>query len=331
MTCSAVPRVALLVLLLATPSADAAERERAWTERLPVEAGDRVLVDAASLDLVIRTGDLDAVHVTPELHISGVGEARADDWIARHTPTAEAVEDGVRVHANPGKGGFLGLGLLTARARIRVVAPASTRPDLTTSSGSITLRGDFPEAEPLRLRTTTGDMEMVGAAHSLEVHTAAGDARLEVVRPLESFFGRTSSGNISLEGGARRAEVDTASGDVYLAALSGSVVVTTSTGRISLRWDRLEPDDVVKVRSTSGRIHLILPETVQPSGRLTTVAGSIRSDFPGRVNEDGDTVELSGRGPRLEVETASGELVVSRAVAWDGPPVTPVPEGPPAS
>jgi hypothetical protein len=296
----------------------AAERDVLRTDRLAAPEGTRVVVDAATVDVVVRTGDVPDVEVTTELSISGVGEAKAEDWVARHTPTLSEGDDEVRVTVAPGRDGFMGLGMLTAKARLGLVVPTHAVPDLTTTGGSISVRGDFPAASPLRLRTSTGSVEFTGGADSIDVRSSSGDARLVVVRPLDRIFARTAAGDVDLEGGAREATVDTASGDVFLSGLSGSADVITSTGDITLRWDRLDPSVKVRVRSTSGRVHLVLPEAVRPRGTLTTTGGSIRSDFPGIVNEAGDTIELAGDGPRLEVETASGEIVVSHAVGWEG-------------
>jgi DUF4097 and DUF4098 domain-containing protein YvlB len=245
-----------------------------------------------------------------------VSEERASNWILEHTPSFNDGGSNLEVIARPGRQGFLWFGLLTARARLRLVVPPTVIPDITTTSGEVAVRGDFAKATPLRLRTATGQMEFVGATDSLDVRSASGDARIDVVRPLDSLFARTSSGDITLTGGAREVTVDTASGDVRLSNLSGPAEVTTSTGKIILRWDRLDPDMTVKVQSASGRIHLVLPEHVRPRGTLTTTGGTIRSDLPGTVNEAGDTVTLHGDGPTLRVETASGEITVGSSDDW---------------
>lgn len=309
--------VALAAALSAAVTGLAAERTLESTGRFPSDAGKRVMVDADTLDVHLRGADVREIKVTTELRISGVGGEKADDWIRRHTPE---IEDGPRrltVTARPGQGGFLGLGFLTTRARVGIVTPPTTVPDLTTTGGGISVRGDFPVADPLMLRTATGDMELVGAATALDVRTAGGDARVDVVRPLERFFARTSSGSVQLTGGARQVHVDTSSGDVWLDNLSGAAEVVTSTGLITLRWDRLEPADEVRVRTSSGRIHLVLPAGVEPGGALRTTTGTIRSDLPGTVSETGDTVELAGDGPTLAVSSESGEIILSRSTGWD--------------
>jgi hypothetical protein len=102
--------------------------------------------------------------------------------------------------------------------------------------------------------------------------------------------------------------------------LSGNAEVITSTGKITLSWDRLEPGHRVVVRSSSGRIQISLPEGVSPSGSLHSIGGNIRSDLAGTVNDAGDTVSLSGDGPELMVESASGDIILSVGTWWGGEP-----------
>jgi DUF4097 and DUF4098 domain-containing protein YvlB len=113
---------------------------------------------------------------------------------------------------------------------------------------------------------------------------------------------------VRLVGGAREARVDTASGKISLENLSGGVAISTSTGRITISWDRLDPGQTVRIRSSSGRVHLMIPAGVQPQGTLTTTTGTIRSEFPGLVSEDGSALNLQGDGPSFDVETASGDI-----------------------
>jgi DUF4097 and DUF4098 domain-containing protein YvlB len=298
------------MLMLSAPIADAAQRELVMTERFPAAAGKLVVIDAADLDVTVRAADVHELVITTDLQISGVGEKRAEAWIANHTPSFEDSEEQLLVTVQPGKDGFLGLGLLTARARMRVVLPTSVVPDLTTTSGRIKVHGDFPDAGPLRLRTATGDMELTGAASSIDIRTTSGDSRIDVMRPLTSFFARTSAGHVTLTGGALNAHAETASGDIRLSNLSGSAHASSSTGRVSLSWDRLDPSSTVKVLTAQSRIMIFVPAGSEPRGTLRTVTGTIRSDFPGRINEQGDSVFLEGTGASIEAETASGQLTL---------------------
>lgn len=308
--------VLFIAINLTALGATAAQREHSVTENFAAPDGTRVVIDTASVDIRLRTADISEVEVASDLRISGVGEERAERYISSHMPSTEVTEGRITVTVSPGKSGFLGLGTLTARARLGFLTPGHVIPDITTTSGSITIRGDLPNAQPLYLRTATGDMELIGAAAAVDIRTASGDARLELIRPVDRFFARTSSGNVDLSGGAREVHADTASGSVWMENLSGSTEVVTSTGKITLAWDRLDADHRVVVRTDSGRIRLTLPDNVAPRGSLRTIGGNIRSDFPGVVNDAGDTVTLSGDGPELMVESASGDIVLEAGSWW---------------
>jgi hypothetical protein len=306
----------VLTAVSAPWQAAAAQKDVATTESFPSGESKRLLVDVADLDVRLRTADVDSIEADVLLHISGTGEDKARRWVENHTPVFTDAEERLQILVEPGKSGFLWFGSLTARARLSLLAPHEIVPDITTTSGSIQIRGDFPNARPLLLRTSTGNLDVDGAAASIDFRSAAGDAQIRVIRPLDSLIARTSSGDVNLAGGARTVRVDTASGRVSLQNLSGDAEASTSTGKIILRWDRLEPDARVRVRSSSGRVQLIIPASVRPQGSITTTTGSVRSEFPGEVVEGGMTLRLSGDGPTFDVETASSEIQLVIGEVW---------------
>jgi len=309
--------VAGLVGLIPTVT-DAAQREHSSTETFAAPDGTRVVIDAATVDIRLRTADVPELEIATELRISGVGEEKAERFIADHTPTTE-VEDGrITVTIKPGRSGFLGFGTLTARTRVAFLLPSHVIPDITTTSGSMTIRGDFPDALPLYLRSATGDIELTGATPAVDIRTASGDARLDLIRPLERCYARTSSGSVNLAGGARSVDVETASGSVWMTNLSGDANVATSTGKITLSWDHLETRNRVVVQSDSAQIRLTIPEGTSPRGSLSTIGGTLRSDFPGVVSENGDTITLAGDGPEFVVDSASGNIVLEAGTWWGG-------------
>jgi len=309
--------VAALVALIPAAT-DAAQREHSGTETFAAPAGTRVVIDTATVDIRLRTADVPELEIATELRISGVGEEKADRFIADHTPTTEISNGRITVTIKPGRSGFLGLGTLTARTRVAFLLPSHVVPDITTTSGSITIRGDFPDAHPLYLRSATGDIELTGATAAVDIRTASGDARLDLIRPLDRLVARTSSGSISLDGGAREVNADTASGGVWMTNLSGDANVATSTGKITLSWDHLEKRNRVVVQSDSAQIRLTIPEGTSPRGSLSTIGGTLRSDFPGIVSENGDTITLAGDGPEFLVDSASGNIVLEAGTWWGG-------------
>jgi hypothetical protein len=321
MTASArISRTALIALCSVLVGAPlyAAERRSLKTDRFPAAEGKRIVVDVGDVDVHIRAADVVEIEVTTHLHISGVGAAKAERWIDAHAPSFTDEADELRIVVRPQETvGLLSIGRLTSRARLAILVPKDVSPDVTTAGGGIEIRGDFPFAQPFRMRTSTGDIEFTGAAGSLEIRSSSGASSLDLFRSTSILFARTASGSVTLEGGAREVRVDTASGDVSLENLSGAAQVQTSTGRVSLGWDRIDGDHHVTVRSSSGRVQLLLPGGVHPHGRLTTTTGSIESDLPGTFSPQGNSYELTGEGPVIDVETASAPITVVSADDWD--------------
>jgi hypothetical protein len=306
-----------LLFAVAGLPADAAQKDFSLTKTFSGPDGKKLLVDGADLDIRVRSADVDRIEADVLLHIRGTGDEKASRWIDHHTPIFTDGDDQLSIDVTPGKSGFLGLGWVSSRARIALLVPGGIVPDLTTTSGAIRVRGDFRNAHPLRLRTSEGNIEMAGAARSLDIRTADGDTQIEVFRPLENLFSRSTSGDVRLVGGCRNAHVDTASGSIWLESLSGNAEVITSTGKITLSWDRMDPDTKVRIRSSSGRVHLIVPEGVHPQGTLTTTTGNIRSELPGEVAESGISLRMQGNGPVFDVETASADIQLTIREAWN--------------
>ena len=98
----------------------AAQKDLNLTERFPTAEGKKVVVDAADLDLTLRTADVSEIETEIQLHISGTGEEKAQAWIESHTPVFTDSDDLLQITVNPGKSGFLGFGRLSARARLGV-------------------------------------------------------------------------------------------------------------------------------------------------------------------------------------------------------------------
>jgi hypothetical protein len=305
------------LILFAAVATPAAQRDLALHEDFAAAEGKGLDIDAVDLDVRVRVADVARIDVAVELHISGTGGDTAERWIESRTPRFRDSADRLQVEVAPEKTGWLGLGKLTARARLGILAPGFLVPDVTTTSGNISIHGDFPHAEPLFMRSSSGTVSLVGAAVSVDARTVEGDIDVEVIRPLTSFVASTSSGNVRMVGGARTVSAGTASGNIWLEDLSGALEATTATGKITVTWDRLGPDQTVRIRSSSGRVHLMIPRGVSPRGRLTTTTGSVRSELPGEVVGDGSTLQLAGDGPEFDVETASGEIVLGIRETFD--------------
>jgi len=297
-----------LALLLVAGSTAAADKSEVITKAFPATAGKVVLVDAGALDLSVRAADISEIRVHAELAAGAFKEAQAKQWIESHRPTFEDSEGQLKIYAPDPGGVKLFKGVVVSKARMELVLPLAARPDLSTTSATMRVDGEFAQARPLRLRSASGDIELVGWAPEVEVRTTSGYATLTAARPFDHLLARSASGNITLSGGARVVRCDTSSGDVDLAGLLGATSVQTTSGGIQLHFDALPPSAEVKLASASGRIRATLPPGTQPGGEVASVRGEIRSVYPGTSPANEPRLKLSGKGPKLTVNTTSGRI-----------------------
>ena len=297
---------ALMVLLAAT--AAATEKHEVIEKSYPSSAGKVVLVDAGPLDLAVRASDISDIRLKVDIVVDSLTEVKADAWLAAHRPTIEDKDGELRITA-PDPGGLSLLkGVLVTRARIELTLPPNVRPDLTTSSGSLRVDGEFPAVRPLRLRTAGGDSELAGWAPEIEARSTSGDIVLRASRAIEKLMIRSASGSVELSGGARNVRCDTSSGDIHFSGLLGPVGIATTSGNVVARFDALAPTDEVHITTSSGRVRVALPPGAEPGGELATAKGEIRSSFPGVSDPKTPRLDLSGKGPKVFITTTSSRI-----------------------
>jgi hypothetical protein len=301
------PAIGAALLLLASVAA-AAEKSEVVEKSFPSQPGKVVFVDVGPLDVHLRVSDIPDIRLKVELVAAALSESQAKNWIETRWPTLDDKEGELRITA-PDPGGVSILkGVIGTRARVELTVPPNVRPDLSSSSGTLRVDGEFPEAKPLRLRTTSGDIEFAGWAPQLEARSISGDIQLRASRAIDSLLGRSSSGSIELFGGARKAACDNASGDVHLAGLLGPAVVNTTSGNVVARFDLLPAGDEARITTFSGKVRVFLPPGTEPGGVLASTKGEIRSSYPGRTDPKTIKLELSGKDPRIFVTTSSGKI-----------------------
>jgi hypothetical protein len=296
----------LLVLLAAT--AAATEKHEVIEKSFPATVGKVVLADAGPLDMMVRVADINEIRVKVDLVVAALTEFKAEKWLNAHRPTIEDNGGELRITAPDPKGIALFKGLLVTRARIELTVPPNVRPDLTTSSGSLRVSGEFPEARPLRLRTAAGDIELAGWAPEIEARSTSGDFALHASRAIDKLLVRSAGGSVDLSGGARDVRCDTSSGDVRMTGLLGPLVVTTTSGNITASFDAIAAGDAVRITTSSGRVRVTLPPGCEPGGELVTTHGEIRSSIPGTTSGAERRLALSGKGPTLSITTSSSRI-----------------------
>lgn len=299
--------IGLLVSLLLATVVGAAEKSEVINQSFPAQVDKLVLVDAGPLDVTARVAEVPEIRVKVELVAGALSEAQAKDWVEAHRPSFEDSEGGLRIVAPDPPGTNLAKGVIISKARLELVVPPSVRVDLSTSSGNLNAEGEFAATRLLRLRTSSGDLELTGWASEIEARSTSGSIRVRASRTISSLLARSASGDIEITGGVRSLRCDASTGDIHAEGLVGSVSILTTSGAVTAKFDSLTPKDTVGITTTSGRIRLTLPPGSAPGGELVS-AGEIRSTYPGDGDARGGRLVLSGPGPHLAVTTDKGKI-----------------------
>jgi hypothetical protein len=300
-------RLALATMLLAA-TAWSAERTETISKTYPATPGKTVIIDAGPLDVAVRSAAIDEIRLKVELTAGAFSEKQALAWLDAHRPVIQDAAESLQLTAPDPRGVKLFRGVVISRARVELVLPYFVRPDLSTSTGNITVEGEFPAAKPLRLRVATGSVDFSGWAGEVEARSTSGDLRVRAVRALDYFLARTADGNVQLTGGARRVRCDASSGDVRLEGLLGSIGVVSTSGDVLAQFDTLATGDEVRIGATTGQVRVGLPPGATPGGEVTSKSGEIRSAFPGTADPKGGKLTLSGTTGSLLVSTTKGKI-----------------------
>lgn len=123
----------------------------------------------------------------------------------------------------------------------------------------------------------------------------------------------TVNGDVEARGLTSRVEAVTVNGDVALET-GGSASATTVNGGIEARVGRL--DGRLKFTTVNGSVHLTLPRDTGAEVEMSTVNGSIETDFPitirGRWGPRSARGEIGGGGATVEVTTVNGSIHLVR-------------------
>jgi DUF4097 and DUF4098 domain-containing protein YvlB len=213
--------------------------------------------------------------------------------------------------------------LTTAGGNVRT-ADITGQAEITTAGGDIRLGtiGNILEAE-----TAGGNVTFGSVGKEATVATAGGSIQGGPVRGSATLT--TAGGNITLDSGSGVVEATTAGGSISVGRVTGVLKASTAGGDITatLLPDGKSPSNLT---TAGGSITLELPgdaratvlariKDVERWGEDSSGPYNIRSDFPaesrrgdGRTGRLEVTITINGGGPRIELETAAGDVVLKR-------------------
>jgi len=213
-----------------------------------------------------------------------------------------------------------------AEVTVTVDLPEGATVEVVTSSGTVTLDGNFG---PTTVETASGDVLVGACAGDLNVRSQSGDVNVRRVTGEARIT--TASGDVDCGpfGGASR--VKTASGDVSVQKCAGPLTVQTATGDATAG----ELHDGCQFQSASGDLRV--DRLIAGRARLETVSGdldigvarstlvavdaeTVSGDLSSEIELDEDEPRPSGEGAQgmrvdLRARTVSGDLRIRRAAS----------------
>ncbi len=285
------------------------------THSFPATEGKLVRIEPRSLDVEVSIVSGTSIDVSVNLEARSSSRAQASRWVERHKPTFADSDAQLEIRVPRRASATFQVGWFSSRGTIAVSLPPSCRLEVVTSSGDVTIDGEQTLSGPVRITTSSGDIEVRGGASELLAQTSSGEVEIKD-SALDLLDVETSSGDIQLRSSAKRALVETSSGTVRLRGLGGELSVRTSSGDVHASWDAAGGSFPVNVRTHSGEVLLAFPDGTVPTGQVRTSSGHIRSRFDGTWDHRRRHFELSpgGSGVNLDVLTTSGDVTLSASL-----------------
>jgi DUF4097 and DUF4098 domain-containing protein YvlB len=199
-------------------------------------------------------------------------------------------------------------GVSSAWVQFEITAPAGTRLDARTGSGSIQVEG---LSGGVRVGSGSGGIAVRDALGDVDAETSSGAVEVRGVRGRVQV--RSGSGGLQLHGIVGEIDAHTGSGAIEARGASGPVRLDTGSGGID--YEGL-PQGACRFTTGSGSISLMLPADLQMAVDLQTGSGRIIVDYEvaGRVNASKTEVKGvigSGEDGQITASTGSGSIRVT--------------------
>jgi len=122
----------------------------------------------------------------------------------------------------------------------------------------------------------------------------------------------TVNGSLDVSGATSEVQAETVNGKVDVATGGGPVNANTVNGSIHVTMAAIPGNDNLKFRTVNGSIYVTVPPSLQADLEMSTVNGSLTSDFPlmlqGRMNPKHLEAKIGNGGRRVEMSTVNGSI-----------------------
>jgi DUF4097 and DUF4098 domain-containing protein YvlB len=127
------------------------------------------------------------------------------------------------------------------------------------------------------------------------------------------------SGNVEVNGVRGRLHVESVSGNVTVAAVTGIVSASSVSGNVEAQIAGLEGTGEMKFTSVSGNVYVKAPANPNADIEMSSVSGSLDTDFPIEIQAAGHGPGHSARGRvgtganKLGISSVSGKVSLTRS------------------
>jgi hypothetical protein len=179
--------------------------------------------------------------------------------------------------------------------------------EAASGSGSLTI-GSI--GSDVQARAGSGSVRIDGVGGNLQVKTGSGSIDARAVRG--AITASAGSGRIELEQtGEGDVSVSSGSGGVQVRGVKGGLTISTSSGSIRAQGEMVRD---WSLEASSGGVTVELPPDASFDLDAHTSSGNIDSDrrvsVTGRISRKALRGAVGNGGPRLEIETSSGSIVI---------------------
>jgi hypothetical protein len=122
------------------------------------------------------------------------------------------------------------------------------------------------------------------------------------------------SGNVSVRGVSGSLRASSVSGTVRIEDVTGEVSASSVSGNVDVEINKLEGADDMRFSSVSGNVNVRMPSTLDAEVHLSSLSGSLDTDFPVEVKEKkyGPGRSAQGRmgdgSRRVNMSSVSGNI-----------------------
>ncbi|MCX5760334.1 MAG: DUF4097 family beta strand repeat-containing protein [Gemmatimonadetes bacterium] len=204
------------------------------------------------------------------------------------------------------------------KSRYELSVPIGTEVRASSVSGNISVRGVEGE---VNVNSVSGDVEVRDAGERAEMHTVSGDVHGSRLRG--RIRANSVSGDITLDDVNGAFSGKSVSGTLKVSGTLTGLEFESVSGDFSFAGD-IKGDGSFSANTHSGDVHLTLPPTLGAMLELQTFSGDVRPGFPITLQPGEEPLNrknhrmrfaINGGGPRLSLETFSGDIIIERGTA----------------